>query len=230
LLGSRPDRPTTNLAGRFRTAVGQQLQRPTGAGGAILGRLMAILNARPYRLTIDALDVRPDDSVLDIGFGPGWGFRLIHQRAPIGRVCGIDHSQAMLLSATRRNTAAIAAGRLELVQGTFNALPWADGTFDKILLVNAVYFFDRGGRDIAEVFRVLRSGGRIAIYATERSTMERWPFSGPDTHCTFDAADLGALFEAGGFDRSQIDINAVALPLGVRGLVAVAGKCSATTG
>ena len=80
---------------------------------------------------------------------------------------------------------------------------------------------------MAEAFRVLRSGGRIAAYVTDRATMERWPFSTPDTHRTFDTPDLGALFEAGGFDASRIDIEAVKLPLGVRGLVAVADKRAA---
>ena len=137
---------------------------------------MAILNATPCRLTIEALDLRRGDKLLDIGFGAGRSFGFIQRRTSLRRVCGIDHSEAMLLHATRRNRAAITAGHLELVQGTFDALPWADRTFDKILLVNTVYFFDRGGRDMAEAFRVLRSGGRIAAYVTDRATMERWPF------------------------------------------------------
>ena len=41
----------------------------------------------------------------------------------------------------------------------------------KVLLVNVVYFFDSDGRDISEVYRVLRSGGRLVIYVTSRDTM-----------------------------------------------------------
>jgi SAM-dependent methyltransferase len=130
----------------------------------------------------------------------------------------------MLAQATRRNRAAIAAGRLELVRGAFGALPWGDNTFDKILLVNAVYFFDRGGRDISEALRVLRPGSRLAVYATDRSTMEKWPFSGPETHTTFDARGLVALLEGSGFDRSRVQIEGVALPFCITGIIAVAKK------
>jgi SAM-dependent methyltransferase len=49
----------------------------------------------------------------------------------------------------------------------------------KVLLVNVVYFFDSDGRDISEVYRVLRSGGRLVIYVTSRDTMQKWPFAGP---------------------------------------------------
>ena len=114
--------------GRFWVTVGKQLQRPTGPGGALLGELMAILNATPCRLTIEALDLRRGDKLLDIGFGAGRSFGFIQRRTSLRRVCGIDHSEAMLLHATRRNRAAITAGHLELVQGTFDALPWANST------------------------------------------------------------------------------------------------------
>jgi ubiquinone/menaquinone biosynthesis C-methylase UbiE len=130
----------------------------------------------------------------------------------------------MLGQATRRNRAAIAAGHLELMQGTFGALPWPDATFDKILLVNTVYFFDRFDRDISEAFRVLRRGGRLAVYATDRSTMEKWSFSSSETHTTFDAPSLVTLLEGGGFDRSLVEIEEVALPFGIAGIIAIAEK------
>ena len=79
---------------RFWGQIGRQLRRPTGRAGAIVGELMAVLNARPYHLAIDALDLKPGDKVLDIGFGPGRSFGLILQRVLDGQACGIDHSEA----------------------------------------------------------------------------------------------------------------------------------------
>jgi SAM-dependent methyltransferase len=109
-----------------------------------------------------------------------------------------------------------------LVQGHFSPLPWIDEMFDKVLLVNVLYFFDPDGRDISEVYRVLRSGGRLAIYVTSRETMRKWPFAATGTHRTFDAHDLAELLEQAGFRPSDIKIANAELALGVKGLVAVA--------
>jgi SAM-dependent methyltransferase len=111
-----------------------------------------------------------------------------------------------------------------LVRGAFSPLPWIDEMFHKVLLVNVAYFFDADGRDISEVYRVLRSGGRLVIYVTSRETMEKWPFAGPETHRTFDAGDLARLLEDAGFRRSHITITHAELALGVKGFVAVAEK------
>lgn len=130
----------------------------------------------------------------------------------------------MLKQAANMNQAAIAAGRMQLVQGQFSPLPWIDCTFTKILLVNVAYFLDPDGNDIAEVFRVLKPGGRLVVYVTARETMEKWPFSGPDTHRTYDAIDLQHLLDNAGFQRADIRIQTLALPFGIRGLLATAEK------
>ncbi len=212
------------LRDRFWERVGNQLRHPSGISGAVTGSLMAVLNARPYLFAIDALDLAPSDTVLEMGFGPGQGLLALAARTPHGHVAGVDHSVRMLRRAERRNRAAILAGRMELVEGTFDALPWPDAAFDKVLLVNAVYFFDSAGRDMSEVRRVLRPGGRLVVYATDRASMRTWPFSRPETHTTFDAGDLAGLLRRAGFDRAPIRIDAVSLPLGINGLVAVAVK------
>ena len=209
---------------RIWHALGVQLRCPKGAAGSIVGWLMAWINDEPNRLAVDALDPRPGETVLELGFGPGWGLRTIAARTRGTRVYGVDHSMRMLEQATQINEVAVSRGRMVLVQGPFSPLPWIDEMFHKVLLVNVVYFFDADGRDISEVYRVLRSGGRLVIYVTARETMEKWPFAGPDTHRTFDAGDLANLLENAGFRRSHITITHAELALGVRGLIAVAEK------
>jgi SAM-dependent methyltransferase len=90
--------------------------------------------------------------------------------------------------------------------------------------VNVAYFFDSNGQDIAEVYRVLRSGGRAVIYVTSRETMSKWPFSGPETHRIYDRHELLDLLEIAGFRRSDIKIKDLQLPLGIKGLLAIATK------
>jgi len=189
---------------------------------------MALVNDEPNRLAIDVLDPGPGETVLELGFGPGWSLRTIAARTRGARVYGVDQSARMLEQATRMNEVAVSRGRMVLVQGPFSPLPWIDEMFDKVLLVNVVYFFDTDSRDISEVYRVLRSGGRLVVYVTSRETMEKWPFAGPETHRTFDARDLANLLENAGFRRSHITIAHADLALGVKGLIAVAEKSGRT--
>jgi SAM-dependent methyltransferase len=209
---------------RLWHVLGCQLRNPRGATGSIVGWLMAWINDEPNRLAVDALDPRPGETVLELGFGPGWGLRTIAARTRGTRVYGVDHSMRMLEQATQINEVAVSRGRMVLVQGPFSPLPWIDETFDKILLVNVGYFFDSHDRDISEAYRVLRSGGRLVIYVTSRKIMEKWPFARPGTHRTFDAWDLGRLLEHAGFQRSHITITPVTLALGVEGFIATAEK------
>lgn len=204
--------------------VGNQLRHPTGVMGSLAGQLMAIVNDRPNQLAIEALAPAPKDTVLEMGFGPGRALRAMAARAPGSRLFGIDQSDRMLQQATRLNQSAIVAGRMKLVKGPFSPLPWLDDAFGKILLVNVAYFFDLAGNDMAEVFRVLGAGGRLAVYVTARETMEKWPFSGPDTHRIYNASELQDLLLHAGFQAAEISIRTLMLPFGVRGLLAIAEK------
>jgi SAM-dependent methyltransferase len=209
---------------RMWHVLGAQLRNPTGVAGSIVGWLMALVNDEPNRLAIDALHLGPGETVLELGFGPGWSLRTIAARTRGARVYGVDQSARMLKQATHMNEVAVSSGRMVLVQGPFSPLPWIDEMFDKVLLVNVLYFFDSDGRDISEIHRVLRSGGRLVIYVTSRETMRKWPFAGPGTHRTFDVQDLTDLLVNAGFRPSDIKITNAVLGLGVKGFIGVVEK------
>jgi SAM-dependent methyltransferase len=209
---------------RLWHALGLQLRHPSGTIGSLVGWFMAIANDEPNRLAIDALGLQPTDRVLELGFGPGWGLRTIAARVPDGQIFGVDQSDQMVRQATSMNEVAIAAGRVRLVKGPFSPLPWIDSTFNKILLVNVAYFFDSDGQDMAEVYRVLKSGGRIVIYVTSRETMLKWPFAGSETHRIYDRKELLDLLQGAGFRPSDIAIKDLQLPLRIKGLLATAVK------
>ena len=164
----------------FCRALGRQLGHPTGPMGRLLGHLMGYVNATPNIHALEALDLKPHDRVLEVGFGPGIALAEVLRRSG-GPHAGIDASAEMVELATRRNHQAIRSGRLDLVCGEARELPWPDGTFDKALLVNVLYFSDEDGRDLAQVRRVLRPGGVLVAYVTDDDTMRRWPFTPRDS-------------------------------------------------
>jgi demethylmenaquinone methyltransferase / 2-methoxy-6-polyprenyl-1,4-benzoquinol methylase len=121
-----------------------------------MNRVMTMgLDLRWRRLAAEAA-VQPGDRVLDAACGTG-DLALADRRAGAGRVTGLDFSEAMLERARRK------APELEWLTGDLLALPFADGTFDAA----TVGFGVRNVADLplalAELRRVLRPGGRVAV-------------------------------------------------------------------
>jgi ubiquinone/menaquinone biosynthesis C-methylase UbiE len=106
---------------------------------------------------VEMLGPQPDDELLDIGCGPGV---FLADRARDARtVVGFDASPLMLRQAEKRLADRIADGTARLVLGNAAALPFDDGEFSA---VTAIFAPARH----AEVFRVLRPGGRF-VHADE---------------------------------------------------------------
>jgi ubiquinone/menaquinone biosynthesis C-methylase UbiE len=200
-------------------AIGGQLRNPSGFAGRVIGLMMRIVNIEPNKLAVASLLIEPTDTVLELGFGPGHAVQLMVREAFAGRVLGIDHSPIMVEQAGNRNRAAIHDGRVVLYQAPFTRLPFGDSVIDKILAVNVIYFWQDVPAVIKEMCRVLRPGGRVSIYATDKSTMHRWKFAGPQTHHLFDAAELSAALQQMGSDLDRILVRKVRLFGRVQGLL-----------
>ncbi len=123
---------------------------------------MSRINGGINRYALDALDVRPDDPVLEIGFGPGDALRTLAAR-PGGFTVGIDPSETMVDAAAARSRALIESGRLEVGSGTVSRIPCQDARFDRALSVNTIYFWPSPEEDLREVARVLRPGARLVL-------------------------------------------------------------------
>jgi SAM-dependent methyltransferase len=212
------------VSGAIWKEFGRQLRYPSGALGGLVGHAMAIVNGRPNRLALDALNVRTNDVALELGFGPGKAIERLFDLTGHGRVLGIDHSEVMLAQATRRNRRAIVSGSVDLRQGSFAALPWPAESVDKILAVNVMYFFGDEGTEIREARRVLRRGGNMVGYLTDARTMKHWKMATSDTHHLFGRDECVRVLLAGGFGADEIKIVPVAIGCGVDGILAVACK------
>jgi SAM-dependent methyltransferase len=142
-----------------------QFHQPQGIGGRAAGWVMAHRGSNRKRnvWAVGLLDVQPDDRVLEIGFGPGIAIEAMTRRATRGLVIGVDHSDVMVSQASRRNAAAVRAGRVELRLGTAEVLPEFDAPFDKILAVNSLLFWDDPVARLKDLHHLLRPGGQIAI-------------------------------------------------------------------
>ncbi len=206
------------------SAIGHQLKCPAGPRGRLAGRIMSVVNKQPNQLAIQALSLQSRDTVLELGFGPGGAIKAMAASVSQGLVLGIDQSLDMLAQASRRNRVKIEQERVQLHLGNFCSLPWPADSIDKILAVNVVYFFSRDAQEVREAWRVLKPGGLMAVYATDKATMAHWKFSGPETHMLFGEDGLRSFLTRGGFSEEDISLSAVILSFGIRGLLAIARK------
>jgi SAM-dependent methyltransferase len=152
-----------------RDVIGQA-HHPRGAAGRVTAWEMAHRpsNRQRSRWAVSLLAVRPADRVLEMGFGPGVAIAEL-ARAGAGHVYGIDHSEVMVRQASKRNAAAIRAGRVTLVNASADRLPpGLDGPFDVILAVNSLGFWPAPAERLAELRQSLAPGGRIAIVSQPR--------------------------------------------------------------
>jgi SAM-dependent methyltransferase len=115
-----------------------------------------------FHETLGALALGPEDRLLEVGCGGGIFLEWAMATGCTARA--IDHSAEMLALASRRNASAITAGRLELHDADAGHLPFSDGAFTAAATINAFFFFNAPQAMLAEVYRTLAPGGRIAIH------------------------------------------------------------------
>lgn len=209
---------TRSLGGRVGLAIGRNLAHPRGLVGWATAQAMQVANRKPTRALIDALEIGPNDHVLDLGCGEGSVLAAIPQAA---FRCGIDRSETMIALAGRKLRGPIAAGTAKLLRGDMMDLPFAAGTFDQIIASNILYFCDDVPAFIAECRRVARHGARLGIYVTDAGCMRDWFFAPSATHRLFDKSALRNSLAASDVLESHFSIERLDLHAGVKGLVAV---------
>jgi len=141
-------------------------------------------------------------AVLDVGSGVGGPARLV--AATCGcRVTGVDLSEAFVEAARYLTERTGQGGRVSFQTASALALPFADGSFDVVLLQHVAMNIADRARLYGEIRRVLRAGGRFAIFDVVSTGAEpHYPLPWartPATSFLLTAAATRAAIEAAGF-------------------------------
>ena len=108
-------------------------------------------------------NVQPSHRVLDVGCGTGTLVLLVKQRHPQADVSGLDPDPKAL--ARGRSKAARAGVTVQFDQGFADALPYANGTFDRVVSSLMFHHLPRDVKSgmLREVHRVLALGGQLHL-------------------------------------------------------------------
>jgi SAM-dependent methyltransferase len=209
-----------NAKQRLQRTVVAQFHNPTGVGGHVAGWIMSHRpsNLARNRWAVDLLDIQPAERVLELGCGPGVALAAIAERAVDGVAVGVDQSPVMIHQARRRNAAAVAAGRVQLVCAAVEDLlsansngederavaqPFAE-PFHAALTVNSIGFWERPERRLAGLRDLMYPGGRVALV-----TQPRCPGATAETSRAA-AAKLADLLDKAGYseiEQAMLDLD-----------------------
>jgi SAM-dependent methyltransferase len=184
----RIDRMTDRVA---RRPHGREARETYGADDA---------HSFAWEPVLDALQLTPDDQLLDVGCGGGVFLRRALETG-CGAV-GVDHSHDMVHLARR-----ITDGRAPIVQASAERLPFEAGAFTAVSCLVAFFFFPEPVAALQEFRRILDpERGRLAVYTTapEMKGTPAAPYPLATRGYFYEDDELAELARAAGFRSVEV--------------------------
>lgn len=148
------------------------MRKPKGKLGQIQLKSMNKEHTPVSLWGLKHLDIKSDDVILDIGCGGGININRMAKHAK--KVYGVDYSMDSVKVSREVNRQEIYDGKVEVVHGDVQSLPFDDETFDVVTAFETVYFWPNIEKCFGEVKRVLKPGG-IFLIGTESNGSDNIP-------------------------------------------------------
>lgn len=158
-------------------SVAAQLRKPEGEWAQQIAEFMSKGNALLIERTIDKLLAGPNEHILEIGMGNGAFVSSLVGSSNSLKYTGYDYSSAMVELATEVNKELVAKGQAAFVHGSADDMPFEDETFNKVISVNTVYFWDDIAAITSEIKRVLKKDGVLVLGMRPERLMKTYPMT-----------------------------------------------------
>lgn len=156
----RPRSPESGATGAKLLTGGVGPETPLWASGDAYDRYMGRWSRRIAPRFLEWLSVAPGADWIDVGCGTGALSATILSHCTPRRVCGVDPTAAFVESARSQLT----DRRWTVRQGQAQALPYDDNEFTTAVSGLVLNFVEDRSRAVAEMKRVVRSAGLVALY------------------------------------------------------------------
>lgn len=144
--------------------------------------------------------------VLDVGCGGGKNLkRLLNQSKNINAI-GVDQSSESVKTSTRKNRRAVKSGRLQVVQGSVEALPFASNLFDLVTAIESVHYWDIE-KGVSEVYRTLKKGGQFLIVNETQTSDGLDAYLAEVGFKVYTKQQLESYLKKAGFSKIRTDVN-----------------------
>lgn len=154
--------------GKFTEYIGSQFANPRGVIDKCCCLIMNSINKAMYKNIVKNIFLQEQSNILDIGYGNGYLIKKIYKKYK-PNIYGIDISEDMKKIATKKNSAAVKVGKINLEVGDCCNLDYEDNTFDGVTSVNTIYFWSDTLVGLSEIHRVLKKDAIFynAVYSKE---------------------------------------------------------------
>ncbi|MBF4506746.1 class I SAM-dependent methyltransferase [Flavobacterium sp. JLP] len=158
-------------------AIASQLKHPTGEKGIEMANMMHETNINMTRNSIQNLNIKEGDSILELGHGNAGHLEFLFEQAQKLKYYGLEMSELMFHEARQinRNFVSQKQAFFSLYDG--NIIPFEEAFFNKIFTVNTIYFWQEPEKLLLEMYSVLKPSGIFCITFAEESFMKQLPFT-----------------------------------------------------
>lgn len=183
-----------------------QLKKPTGEAGREVSKALNDSNRGLYDLSFEMIDFKPNQQVLEIGFGNGIHFPEYFEVEPNVCVTGVDFSEDMCEEAKNHNPGLIDSGKLSIHCLETSSLHFPNSSFDLVIAINVIYFLDPAELHLKEIYRILKPGSLFLIGFRPRHVVEHLEFT-KQNFILYEPDELKILVEDNGFEMVKEKTN-----------------------
>lgn len=155
----------------------EQLQNPSGDFGKIVAQNMSIGNLPMIQHSINLLNLKNNNQILEIGHGGANHLGEIFTKNIDCQYFGVDISPLMHQEAIENNQHYVDQNQANFCLYTGEILPYDAHQFDKVFTVNTLYFIKNLTDFLTDLHRICRPSARICLTFADATFMQTLPFT-----------------------------------------------------